>query len=163
LPEITPPAPTSQIISSHDIGHSGTSTGITNSIRRDETTNERTDVLVESMPPIQISFAKTTTISASGEKDRGDIMQREQSSATPFAESQFYARTSHTSATKRNETVYGRSDDLYSSLPIDETFHDAVDDLNPLQDQIITDKSKNICIFLLFDLPVETNKQTGNK
>jgi hypothetical protein len=70
-------------------------------------------------------------------------MQREQQSGSSLAETQFYARTSHTpTTTKRHELIYQKSDDIYSTPPIEDTFHDAIDDLNTNKDQIIDDKSK---------------------
>jgi hypothetical protein len=126
-------------ISIHDIGTSGTSTGITNSIRKNEITIDQADLLVESSPSIQLSSTKTT--------NGRDIMQREQQSGPSLAESQFYARSSHTPTTKRHDLIYPKSDEIYSSPPIEDTFHDAVDDLNTNQDPIIDEKSKKICIF----------------
>lgn len=134
---------TTRAISIHDIGNSGTSTGITNSILKNEITTDQADVLVESNPYIQLSSTKTTN----GKNEGGDIMQREQQSGLSFAETQFYARTSHTPTSKPRDLVYQKSDEIYSTPPIEDTFHDAVDDFITNKDQIIDDKSKKICIF----------------
>ncbi len=141
---------TTRALSINDIGTTGTSTGITNSIHKNEITNDQADALVESSPFIQFSSIKTTN----GKREGRDIMQREQQSGSSFGETQFYARTSRTPPTnKRHDLIYQKSDEIYSSPPIsppiEDTFHDAIDDLNTNKDQIIDDKSKKICIFLL--------------
>jgi hypothetical protein len=135
---------TARAISIHDIGNSGTSTGITNSIRKNEIGTDQADGLADSNPSIQLSSTKTTN----NKKEGRDIMQREQQSGSSFAETQFYARTSHTPTNKRHDLIYQKSDEIYSTPPIEDTFHDAIDDLNTNKDQIIDDKSKKICIFL---------------
>jgi hypothetical protein len=91
-----------------------------------------------------LSSTKTTN----GRKEGRDIMQREQQSGLSLAETQFYARTSHTPTTKRHGLIFQKSDEIYSTPPIEDTFHDAIDDLNTNKEQIIDDKSKKICIFL---------------
>jgi hypothetical protein len=130
-------------ISIHDIGTSGTSTGITNSVRKNESRTDQTDVLVESSPSRQLSSIKITN----GTKEGRDIMQREEQTGSSFAESQFYARTSNTPNIKRHGLIQKNSDEIYSTPPIEDTFHDAIDDLNTNKDQINDDKSKKICIF----------------
>ena len=76
-------------------------------------------------------------------------MQRKQQSAlSSLTETQFYARTSRTPIPKRHELIYQKSDEIYSTPPIEDTFHDAIDDLHTRRDQIIDDKRKKICIFL---------------
>jgi hypothetical protein len=100
--------------------------------------------LVDSSPSVQLSSTKTTN----GRKEGRDIMQREQQSGLSLAETQFYARTSHTPTTKRHGLIFQKSDEIYSTPPIEDTFHDAIDDLNTNKEQIIDDKSKKICIFL---------------
>jgi hypothetical protein len=135
-------------ISFHDIGTSGTSTGITNSVRQNEATNGRADVLVEASSSLQLSSAKTIN----GKREGRDIMQPEQQSEPSLAESQFYARTSSTPSTKRHDLIFQESDEIYSSPPpIDDTFHDAIDDLNMTKDQIIDDKSKKFAFFLFYE------------
>jgi len=134
---------TTRAVSIHDIGNSGTSTGITNSIRKNEIGTDQADELVDSNPSIQLSSTKTTN----NKKEGRDIMQREQQSGSSFAETQFYARTSHTPTNKRHDFMYQKADEIYSTPPIEDTFHDAIDDLNINKDQIIDDKSKKICIF----------------
>jgi hypothetical protein len=89
-----------------------------------------------------LSSTKTTN----GKKEGRDIMQREQQSGSSLTETQFYARTSHTPTTKRHGLIYQKSDDIYSTPPIEDTFHDAIDDLNTNRDPIIDDKSKRIYI-----------------
>ena len=74
-------------------------------------------------------------------------MQREQQSGPSLAETQFYARTSHTPTTKRHGLIFQKSDEIYSTPPIEDTFHDAIDDLNSNKDQRIDEKGKKICIF----------------
>jgi hypothetical protein len=44
-----------------------------------------------------------------------------------LAESQFYARTSNTPISKRQNFTDRKADEIYSSPLIDETFHDALD------------------------------------
>jgi hypothetical protein len=137
---------TTRATSIHEIGNSGTSTGITNSICKNEITTNQADILVESNSFIQLSSTKTTN----GKKEERDIMQREQPSGLSLGESQFYAKTSHTPTNKRHGLIYQESDEIYSSPPIEDTFHDAIDDLNINKDQVIDDdKSKKICIFFV--------------
>ncbi len=136
---------TTRAVSIHDIGNSGTSTGITNSIRKNEIGTDQADALADSNPSIQLSSTKTTN----NKKEGRDIMQREQQSGSSFAETQFYARTSHTPTNKRHDFIYQKADEIYSTPPIEDTFHDAIDDLNINKDQIIDDKSKKICIFFV--------------
>jgi hypothetical protein len=139
-------------ISIHDIGTNGTSTGITNSIHKNERTTNQADVLVDSSPSIQFSSTKTTN----GKKEGRNIMQREQQSGSSLAETQFYARTSHTpTTTKRHELIYQKSDDIYSTPPIEDTFHDAIDDLNTNKDQIIDDKNMPTKIYSDWSSPYE--------
>jgi hypothetical protein len=71
-------------------------------------------------------------------------MQREQPSGTSLRETQFYARTSHAPTTHRHNLTYQKSDEKYFTPPIEDTFHDAVDDLNINKDQINDEKSKNV-------------------
>jgi hypothetical protein len=74
------------------IGSSGTSTGITNSVRKNETVNNQTYAVVESTP---------STTKIIGEKREGENIK--QQSEITLAESQFYARTSNTPYSKRHE------------------------------------------------------------
>lgn len=137
---------TTRAISIHDIGNSGTSTGITNSLHKNEITNDQDICLVESNPLLQLSSTKTTN----GKNEGRDIMEDEQQSRSSFADTQFYARASHTPIKKRNDLIYQKSDEIYSTPPIEDTFHDAVDDLNINKDQIIDDKSKTNLHIVLF-------------
>jgi hypothetical protein len=95
----------------------------------------------------------SSTKTINGKKEGRDIMQGEQQTGSSFAESQFYARTSNTPTTKRHGLIQKNSDEIYSTPPIEDTFHDAIDDLNISKDQIIDDKGKKkICISLFIDL-----------
>ena len=67
-------------------------------------------------------------------------MQREQQSGTSLAETQFYARTSHTPVSKRHGLIFQKSDEIYSTPPLDKKFP------HTIEDQLIDDKSKNIYI-----------------
>jgi len=132
-------------ISIHDIGHSGTSTGITNSIRKNETTIDQDDMMFETNPSTQLSSLSKSTNS---KRDERYLMQQEQkqqqrASERTFNETQFYARTSRTPIIKQRSLNYEKSDDFYSTPPIEDTFHDALNDLNTNKDQINDDKSKN--------------------
>ncbi len=143
-------------ISYHDIGSSGTSTGLTNSIRKHENTIDQADILVESSFPKHLSSTKTTN----GKKEGRDIMEHEQQSRSSLAESQFYARTSNTPITQRHDLIYTKSDEIYSSPPMDDIFHDAIDDLSTNQDQTIDDKSKQNLHFLF--IRIEMHKSKNN-
>ncbi|CAM4930060.1 unnamed protein product [Rotaria socialis] len=133
-----------QAISVRDIVNSVTSTGITNSIRKDEITIDQIDLLVETSPSIPLSpviITTTTTTAAAAAADikngRLNIMEREQQSGSSFGESQFYARTPITPTTKRYDFIYQKSDETYSAPIIEDTLHDAIDDLHINKDQII--------------------------
>jgi len=69
--------------------------------------------------------------------------QQQRASERTFNETQFYARTSRTPIIKQRSLNYEKSDDFYSTPPIEDTFHDALNDLNTNKDQINDDKSKN--------------------
>ncbi|CAF1286362.1 unnamed protein product, partial [Rotaria sordida] len=116
----------------NDIGNSGTSTGITNSIRRNEIRIDQTNVLVESSTSTRLSSAKTTD----NKKEGRNIMQQEQKSESSLAEPQFYARTTNTPTTKKYGSSYQKSKEIHSSPIVEDTFHDAVDDLQINKDQI---------------------------
>jgi len=154
------PCITTRAISIHDISNSGTSTGITNFICKNEFTTDQDICLVESSPSLQLSSTKTT----SSKNEGRDIMEREQRSGLSLAETQFYARTSHTPITKRHDLIYQKSDEIYSTPPIEDTFHDAIDDLNINKDQIIDDKSKkNLHFFFFFRFFVLSDIKVKNK
>ncbi|CAF2917376.1 unnamed protein product [Rotaria sp. Silwood2] len=119
-------------ISIHDIGNSGTSTGITNSIRKNEITVDQTNILVESSSSKQLSSAKTRD----NKKEGRNIMQKEQKTGSSLAEPQFYARTSNTSTKKQYDLIFQKPDQIYSSPMIKDTYHDAIDDLQINKDPI---------------------------
>ncbi|CAF3541406.1 unnamed protein product [Adineta steineri] len=126
-----------QATSIHNIGNSSTSTGITNSIRRDEITADQAHRLVESSFLTQLSSTKTPN----GKKERRKIMQHEQQSKLSFTEPQFYARTSNTPTTKRHDIIYPKSNEIHASPPIDDVFHDAINEFTANKDQTIDDKN----------------------
>lgn len=128
-------------ISVHDIISSGTSTGITNSVRKDEINIDPPDVLVETNPSILFSSATTTR---DIKKDRSNIMEREQQPASSFAESQFYARTSDAPTIKRYDFIYEKSDQTCPIPIVEDTFHDAMDDHDMNKHKIIDIESKKI-------------------
>jgi len=101
-----------------------------------------------------LSSTKTTH----GKKEGRDIMEHEQQSGSSLAESQFYARTSNTPITQRHDLIYTKSDEIYSSPPMDDIFHDAIDDFSTNQDQTIDDKSKKIYIFLFIRIKMHKSK-----
>ena len=122
-------------------GSTGASTGITNAVRRNETVDDRTYPLIAPTPSGHLS----TTTTTNGKRDEEDLMQHQQTlpqSKVSLAESQFYARTSMTPNTKRTDVLNGKSDGTHSSTPIDDTFHDATDDLNMSKDQTVPSKGK---------------------
>jgi hypothetical protein len=83
-------------------------------------------------------------------------MQREETPGTSFAESQFYARTSQAPRIKRRERMYRRSDDIYPSIPLEEAFHDATDNLQVLADHTIDSKRKRFSpLYIGHALPFE--------
>lgn len=122
-------------LSIHDIGTSRTSTGITNSIYKTRIRDEQADVLVDSSPSRQLPLTKTTNGRREDNEEERIIMQREQQSRTSLAETQFYARTSHTPVSKRHGLIFQKSDEIYSTPPLDNKFPHTIDD-----------QSKNICI-----------------
>lgn len=141
-----------QLLSSHDIGHIGTSTGITNSIRKSELIHDQTDIKSElSLSPHYLSSAKPTTISSyatNNKNNKENLMHREDTAGFSLSESQFYARTSLTPITKRKDFIYKPTEDMFASAPCEETFHDAVEDFQIRQDQSIDEKSKRLTRFL---------------
>lgn len=63
---------------------------------------------------------------------------------TSLAESQFYARTSASPTLQRQELrEEPKSDEIYSSPPPDDTYHDAIDDLSSTRDPILPEKGKH--------------------
>ncbi|CAF1131336.1 unnamed protein product [Adineta steineri] len=112
-----------QAISNHTIGSSGTHTGITNAIRKNETT---TDPMVESFS----SAKNTILIPTNGEREGEDIIQPTKSGIS-FVEPQFYARSSNIPQPKRSDFVSKKAEEFYSSpKPI-------LDDFKNNKDQII--------------------------
>jgi len=95
-------------ISIHTIGSSGTSTGITNSVRKHGTTNDQTYSMVESTP---------STTKTMGEKREGENIVEQ--SGIAFVESQFYARTSNTPYLERHDFNDKKDtiDDLNKVIP----------------------------------------------
>jgi len=98
---------TTRTISIQNIGSSGTSTGITNSVRKNETINDQTSAMVESTAP-------STTKILAGKREGED------KTGISFAESQFYARTSNTPSIKRQGEKANEisSSSLIDNLPI---------------------------------------------
>ncbi len=99
---------TTRTISIQNIGSSGTSTGITNSVRKNETINDQIYPMVESTP----STTKTVAEKREGE----DAIQQ---SGIALAESQFYARSSNTPHLKRHDFNEKKEtiDDLNKVIP----------------------------------------------
>ena len=125
-------------LSIHDIGTSGTSTGITNSIYKTSINDEQADVLLDSSPSIQLSLTKTTN----GKGAEEDIMQREQQSGPSLAETQFYARTTPTPVSKRHALIFQKSEEIYSTPPLEPTFQDPIDHYKANSNRFIDDQSK---------------------
>jgi len=80
---------TTRTISIQNIGSSGTSTGITNSVRKNETINK---------PMVDSTSSTTKTVAKKREEE--DIIQQ---SGIVLAESQFYVRSSNTPNLKRHD------------------------------------------------------------
>ncbi|CAF1583217.1 unnamed protein product, partial [Adineta ricciae] len=119
-------------ISNYDIGNSGTSTRITNPIHQDEITTDQTSRLVETSLPVQLSTIKITN---SKQRER-NLMEHEQETGSSLIDSRLYGQTSGTPTTKRRNLIYSRSEEIYSTPPpMDDVFHDAVDNFNTNQDQ----------------------------
>ncbi|CAF0935876.1 unnamed protein product [Adineta ricciae] len=103
-------------ISNYDIGNSGTSTRFTNAIHQDEITTDQTSRLVKTNLPVQLSTIKITN---SKQRER-NLMEHEQETGSSLIDSRLYAQTS----------------EIYSTPPpMDDVFHDAVDNFNTNQDQ----------------------------
>lgn len=68
-------------------------------------------------------------------------MQQSQS-RIPFVESQFYARSSNIPYSKLYDFNGKKADEFHSSSPINDVFHDAIDDLNRNKDQVMNSKGK---------------------
>lgn len=121
----------------------GTSTGLTNSVRQNETQNDQTYALVEPTPSVQQiippPIVRTTT---HGMKEGESLMQRQSPAGISLAESQFYVRTSNLPDAKQRDIIDRKSDELYSSPPADDTYHDAIDDLSMPKDPMVFDKGK---------------------
>ncbi|UJR20854.1 hypothetical protein I4U23_023964 [Adineta vaga] len=112
-------------ISQHTVGSSGAHTGITNSVRKNETKTEKKYSTAESTPSTRNNTVSTPVINK--EKEGENIIQQSKSGPS-FIESQFYARTSNTPQTKRSDLNGTKSN---------ERSHDAVDDLKISIDQMI--------------------------
>ncbi|CAF2819700.1 unnamed protein product [Rotaria sp. Silwood2] len=145
LPDLSSPErdPRNNIrpISVHNIGNDGTCTGITNAVRKSETINDQTYAIVDSTP----STTKIKIISTNEKKEGEDVIQQQQQqqqqpTEISLAESQFYARSSGTPYTKRHELIDEKVNEVYSSPPADDTFHDAINDFNINKDQIMHEK-----------------------
>ena len=108
-----------QVIANRNIGSSGPNTGITNSVRKNETIN---NTVIESIP-------------STNDKKEG----------ISFAETQFYARTSNTPPCSKRHDI---NNEIYSSPPLDDTFHDATDDLNISKDQLTNEEEKTQELFI---------------
>jgi hypothetical protein len=113
-----------QVIANRNIGSSGPNTGITNSVRKNETIN---NTVIESIP-------------STNDKKEG----------ISFAETQFYARTSNTPPCSKRHDINDEkiTNEIYSSPPLDDTFHDAIDDLNISKDQLINEEEKTQELFI---------------
>ncbi|CAF0986323.1 unnamed protein product [Rotaria sp. Silwood1] len=148
LPELSSPERdarnNTRAISVHNIGNDGTCTGITNSVRKNETINDQTYAMVDATP----SITKPKTISINEKKEGEDIIQQQHHQQQPppppsgisLAESQFYARSSGTPLTKRHDFIDEKVNEVYSSPLADDTFHDAINDLNINKDQVMNEK-----------------------
>ncbi|CAF1063837.1 unnamed protein product [Adineta ricciae] len=111
----------------HHIGSSGTHTGITNSVRKNETRTERKHPTVESTPSIRSNAVSTPIITREREGD--DIMQQSNAGIS-LTESQFYARTSNTPQTKRSDL---------NERKMNEISHDNVADMKISRNQMVRD------------------------
>ncbi|CAF0992532.1 unnamed protein product [Rotaria sordida] len=84
------------------------------------------------------STTKIKTISTN-EKQEGENIIQQQTTGISLAESQFYARSSNTPCIKRQNFIDEKINEIYSSPPADDTFQDAINDLNINKDQIMNE------------------------
>lgn len=128
-----------ELLSSHEIGHTGTSTGITNSIRL----TERTHASTNSFPlDLDTSSQLPSRQITNNNKEKYLRYPEQQSTAYSFSESQFYARSSQSPMTQRSSLHHRKVDEMDPPTVMDETYHDALDDFQTNNDRIIDDKGK---------------------
>lgn len=126
----------------------GTSTGITNVVRQNESNPDSTNVRPDRNSALTHSPVKIPSSKNNALKEGNFPMENKLPEKFSFAETQFYARTSATPPIQR------KLDDVCSSPPGDDTFHDAIDELSAHKDIAINRFKGEIKFNLIFvDFP----------